>query len=225
MAETPTKTGIMAVLQRNAWFAALPTALQSALAEKGRVVEVAHGQWVYGAGDEITGLYAVLRGSVDMMVSTLAGDDVLIDIAPAGRVFSQPLGPRIVTALANEDSLLLFVPDHVLRAIGRTLPDTARHVTALLYSQLAGAAAVYVNMIHLPPRARVVARLLLLAGNEARNGCVVGVTQSQLAEMTGLSRKTVNGHLAHLAKKKLVLPLYGGLQLNDLRALRDLAAA
>jgi CRP-like cAMP-binding protein len=223
--ETPTKAGILAVLEQNGWFAALPAALKSALAEKGRVVEVARGQWVYGAGDEITGLYAVLRGSVDMMVSTIAGNDVLIDIAPAGRVFSQALGPRIVTALANEDSLLLFVPDHVLREIGRTIPDTARHVTALLYSQLAGAAALSVNMIHLPPQARVAARLLFLAGNDARNGCVVGVTQSQLAELTGLSRKTVNGHLAQLAKKKLVLPLYGGMQLNDLRALRDLAAA
>jgi CRP-like cAMP-binding protein len=80
-------------------------------------------------------------------------------------------------------------------------------------------------MIQLAPRQRIAARLLFLAGADARNGCVVGVTQSQLAELTGLSRKTVNGHLAHLAKKKLVLPLYGGMQLNDLRALRDLAAA
>ena len=223
--EIPSKSGILAVLNRNGWFAALPAALKSALVEKGRVVEAARGQWVYGAGDEITGLYAVLRGSVDMMVSTIAGNDVLIDIAPAGRVFSQALGPRIVTALANEDSLLLFVPDHVLREIGRGIPDTARHVTALLYDQLSGAAALAVNMIQLAPRARIAARLLFLAGNDARNGCVVSVTQGQLAELTGLSRKTVNGHLAHLAKKKLAVPLYGGMQLNDLRALRDLAAA
>lgn len=223
--EIPSKSGILAVLRQNGWFAALPLPLQSALADKGRVVEVARGQWVYGAGDEITGLYAVLRGSVDMMVSTIAGNDVLIDIAPAGRVFSQALGPRIVTALANEDSLLLFVPDHVLREIERTIPETARHVTALLYDQLSGAAALAVNMIQLAPRPRIAARLLFLAGNDARNGCVVSVTQSQLAELTGLSRKTVNGHLADLAKKKLVVPLYGGMQLNDLHALRDLAAA
>lgn len=223
--EIPSKAGVLTVLNRNGWFAGLPAALKSALVEKGRVVEVARGQWVYGAGDEITGLYAVLRGSVDMMVSTIAGNDVLIDIASAGRVFSQALGPRIVTALANADSLLLFVPDHVLRAIGRTHADAPRHITALLYDQLAGAAALAVNMIHLPPRQRIAARLLFLAGLAARDGCVVGVTQSQLAELTGLSRKTVNGHLADFAKKKLAVPLYGGMQLNDLGALRDLAAA
>jgi len=223
--EMPTKAGILAVLAQNGWFAALPAALKAALAEKGRVVEVARGQWVYGAGDEITGLYAVLRGSVDMMVSTVAGNDVLIDIAPAGRVFSQALGPRIVTALANEDSLLLFVADHVLRQIARVQPDAARHVTALLYQQLAGAASLAVNMIHLPPRARIAARLLFLAGNDARNGCVVGVTQSQLAELTGLSRKTVNGHLAAFAKKGIVEPGYAGLVLRHPGALLDMARA
>jgi CRP-like cAMP-binding protein len=221
--EMPTKAGILAVLAQNAWFAALPDPLKSTLAERGRVVEVARGQWVYGAGDEITGLYAVLRGSVDMMVSTIAGDDVLIDIAPAGRVFSQALGPRIVTALANEDSLLLFVPDHVLREIARVHPDSARHVTALLYQQLSGAASLAVNMIHLQPRARIAARLLFLAGNDAHNGRVVSVTQSQLAELTGLSRKTINGHLAALAKRAIVEPGYAGLILHNLKALLDIA--
>jgi CRP-like cAMP-binding protein len=223
--DMPTKAGILAVLAQNSWFAALPAAFKSALAEKGRVVEVARGQWVYGAGDEITGLYAVLRGSVDMMVCTVAGDDVLIDIAPAGRVFSQALGPRIVTALANEDSALLFVADHVLREIARVHPDSARHVTALLYEQLAGAASLAVNMIHLPPRARIASRLLFLAGNDARNGCVVGVTQSQLAELTGLSRKTVNGHLAGFAKTGVVEPGYAGLTLRNLANLRRIAGA
>jgi CRP-like cAMP-binding protein len=223
MADLPTKAGILGVLRRNGWFAALPAAIQTALAEKGRVVDVRRGQWVYGAGDEITGLYAVLRGGVDMMVSTLGGDDVLIDIAPAGRVFSQSLGPRIVTALANEDSQLLFVPDHVLREIARSHADLPRHVTALLYDQLAGAAALAVNMIHLPPLARVAARLLFLAGNDARNGAAVQVTQSQLAELTGLSRKTVNAHLATLARRGVVRSGYAGVALRDLADLRRVA--
>jgi len=186
---------------------------------------VARGQWVYGAGDDITGLYAVLRGSVDVMMSTLAGNDVLMDIAPAGRVFSQALGPRIVTALANEDSLLLFVADHVLREIARDHPEMARNFTALLYEQLSGAALLAVNMIHLASRQRIAARLLFLAGNDARNGCVVGVTQSQMAELTGLSRKTVNGHLAAFARRGTVALGYAGIGLSNVEALRRIAGA
>jgi CRP/FNR family transcriptional regulator, cyclic AMP receptor protein len=221
--ENAEKARIFAVLDQNPWFAGLPPALKAALIAKGRVVEVARGQWVYGAGDDITGLYAVLAGSVDIMMSTVGGNDVLMDVAPAGRVFSQALGPRIVTALANEDSLLLFVADHVLREIGRGHPEMARHFTGLLYEQLSGAAVLAVNMIHLPPRKRIAARLLFLAGNEARDGAAVQITQNQLAELTGLSRKTVNAHLADFAARGLVEPGYAGLALRNLAGLRRVA--
>ncbi|HEY5337103.1 MAG TPA: Crp/Fnr family transcriptional regulator [Rhizomicrobium sp.] len=220
---TLTKAQILAVLETNRWFAALPQPLKIALIAQGRIVEVARGQWLYGAGDALNGFYAVLGGGVDMMASTVARDDVLIDIAPAGRVFSQASGPRLVTALANEDSILLHVADHTLRQIARTHPDIWRNFTALLYEQLSAALIMAVNMIHLAPKARIGARLLFLAGTEARDGMTVHVTQSQLAELTGLSRKTVNGHLATLASRGVVEPGYAGLALRNLAALRRLA--
>jgi CRP/FNR family cyclic AMP-dependent transcriptional regulator len=223
--ENSSKAGILSVLNRNSWFAGLPPALKSVLIERGRVTPVARGQWVYGAGDDITELYAVLRGSVHAMMSTIAGNDVLMDVALAGRVFSQALGPRIVTALANKDSLLLFVADHLLREIARDHPEVARNFTALLYEQLSGAALLAVNMIHLAPHQRIAARLLFLAGNGARNGCVVGVTQSQMAELTGLSRKTVNGHLAAFARRGMVEPGYAGIGLGNIESLRRVAGA
>jgi CRP-like cAMP-binding protein len=220
MAE-PEKARTLAVLETNRWFASLPAALKSALIAQGRVVEVGRGQWVYGAGDALNGLYAVLRGSVQIMASTVAKEDVLVDIAAAGRVFSQASGPRLVTALAGEDSALLHVPDHTLRSIARTHPDIWRNFTALLYEQLSGTLLIAVNMIHLPPRARLATRLLFLAGD----GATVRATQSQLAELTGLSRKTVNGHLADFAARNIVEPGYAGLALRDRAALRRIAGA
>jgi CRP/FNR family transcriptional regulator, cyclic AMP receptor protein len=223
MAEAPRNSRIPAVLEQNRWFAALPAALKSALVTQGRIVEVARGQWLYGAGDALNGLYAVLDGGVDVMMSTITQEDVLVDIASAGRVFSQASGPRLVTVLANEDSRLLFVPDHVLREIARGHPDMWRSLTDLLYEQLSNALQLAVHMIRLPPKARVAARLLFLAGSDAGDGSAVHVTQSQLAELTGLSRKTVNGHLAALAKRNLIAPGYRGLVLRNLAGLRRAA--
>jgi CRP/FNR family cyclic AMP-dependent transcriptional regulator len=217
------KTQILAILDRNRWFAAQPQALKSPMLAHARIIEVARGQWVYGAGDALNGLYAVLRGSVDVMMSTVANENVLIDIAQAGRVFSQASGPRLVTALAGEDSVLLFVADHALRDLAREHADVWRHFTGLLYEQLSGALHLAVNMIHLAPKARVAARLLFLAGGGARDGVVVRVTQSQLAELTGLSRKTVNGHLATFASRGAVAPGYAGLTLRNLARLRSMA--
>ena len=225
MPESPTKAGILAVLAGNRWYAALPTSLKSALADHARILDVARGQWVYGEGDAPGGLYAVLAGSVDLMMGTIADDDVLIDVAQAGRVFSQASGPRLITALANADSQLLHIPDHALRQIARHQPDMWRNFTALLYEQLAAALQMAANMIHLPPKARIAARLLFLAGPGARDGFVVDITQSQLAELTGLSRKPVNGHLADFARRGVVEPGYAGLTLRDLAALRRIARA
>ena len=64
----------------------------------------------------------------------------------------------------------------------------------LLYGQLAGVLMLAGVMIHLPPARRVAARLALLA----HASDAVPVTQGQLAEMTGLSRKTINVHLRAL---------------------------
>ena len=215
MPETPAKAGILAALEQNRWFATQPAALKSALIDHAHIIEVARGQW----------LYAVIAGSVDLMMSTVAAEDVLIDIAHAGRVFSQASGPRLITVLANEDSRLLHIADLALRRIARAHPDLWQNFTGLLYEQLAAALQMAANMIHLAPNARVAARLLFLAGLGARDGVVVGVTQSQLAELTGLSRKTVNGHLADFARRGVVEPGYAGLTLRNLSSLLRIARA
>jgi biotin operon repressor len=50
------------------------------------------------------------------------------------------------------------------------------------------------------------------------------VTQADLAEMTGLSRKSVNGHLLALQRQGLVRLVYRGVEVLDrtrLAAVRD----
>jgi DNA-binding transcriptional regulator LsrR (DeoR family) len=49
------------------------------------------------------------------------------------------------------------------------------------------------------------------------------VTQSDLAEMTGLSRKSANGHLQALQAGGMVRVSYGGVQILDMAKLRAAA--
>ncbi|HWD49254.1 MAG TPA: Crp/Fnr family transcriptional regulator [Rhizomicrobium sp.] len=221
------KAQIQPILDRNVWFAGQPQTLKSALIAHGRIVEVERGQWVYGAGDELNGLYAVLDGSVQMMMSTFAQEDVLIDIAWSGQIFGQASqfggGPRLVTALAGGRSTLLFIPDHALRDIARAQPSVWRNFASLFYAQLGGALMLAVNMIHLTPPARITARLLLLAGSSAGDGAELRITQSQIAELTGLTRKTVNFHLTQFAKRGIAEPAYGGIILRNIAEMRRIA--
>ena len=96
------------------------------------------------------------------------------------------------------------MPDAALAEIARGQPDVWRNFATLLYGQLSGALLLAGILMHMPPARRVAARLALLA--QSRNE--VHVTQEQLAEMIGLSRKTVNGHLRALEKRGVIRRAY-----------------
>lgn len=207
------------ILARSSWFAHQPASLRRALLARAQISTVEAGQWIYGTGDALNGLYGVLEGSAHLMLAR--GDaDMLIEIVQAGQLFGQAArfggGPRLVTAIAGERSVLLHVPDHALAEIARSEADVWHSFTELLYSQLASALALAGAMIHLPPPARVAARLVLLSGGAPR----VAVTQSQLAELTGLSRKTVNAHLRALEDEGILSRDYRAIVVKDRARLR-----
>lgn len=213
------------ILARSRWFASQPAALRHKLIARARISTLESGQWIYGTGDALNGLYAVLDGTVHMTVPLGDDDDLLLEIVRRGQLFGQAArfggGPRLVTAIAGEHCSLLHVPDHVLHEIARTEPDMWRNFTELLYAQLAGALQLAARMIHLPPERRVAARLVMLADESVSTGPLrISVNQAQLAEMTGLSRKTVNGHLQKFARANLVNLEYGTIVLRDISRLR-----
>jgi len=207
------------ILARSPWFARQPAGLRRALLASAQISTVEAGQWIYGTGDALNGLYGVLQGSAHLTLAT--GDaDMLIEIVQAGQLFGQAArfggGPRLVTAIAGERSTLLHVPDHALAEIARSEAGVWRSFTELLYGQLASALALAAAMIRLPPPARVAARLVMLSGSGAR----VAVTQSQLAELTGLSRKTVNAHLRALEGAGILALDYRAIMVKDRAKLR-----
>ncbi|HTO40619.1 MAG TPA: Crp/Fnr family transcriptional regulator, partial [Rhizomicrobium sp.] len=173
----------------------------------------------YGMGDALNGLYGVVEGSVHLLSSTAGTQSVLLEIVQAGQWFGQAGrfggGPRLVTAIAGEKTILAFLPDHAMHAIGAKAPEIWRNFTELLYGQLAGALLLATLALSLPPAKRVAARLALLAGAQKSGPVRLSVTQSQLAEMTGLSRKTVNGHVQALEQMGLLSLSYGALTVLD----------
>ncbi len=212
------------ILTKSDWFARQPPGLRQLLIAKSRISDVAPGQWIYGTGDALNGLYGVLEGSVHLLTAMADGEPRLLDVVQSGQLFGQPArfggGPRLVTAVAGTTSRLLFVPDHALGEIARSEPDVWRNFAALLYGQLSGALQLAATSIHLSPRRRVAGRLGLLAGPGGHRHSIA-VTQSQLAEMTGLSRKTVNAHLLGLERAGVVQTGYGNIDVLDYARLKQ----
>lgn len=201
-------------------FARFDPSLPELVARAGRKVTLGSGQWVYGEGDAETGVCAVLEGSVRLEAAV--GDrSVLIGLVPAGRAFGQSArrggGPRIVTARAGVASRVLLIGDGALERIAAERPAMWPALSALVYAQLDASVHASAQMLALPPRGRVAARLLALAHEG-----MASATQADLAELTGLTRKAVNAHLAALEAAGAIRRGYRKILLADPTALARL---
>ena len=52
------------ILARNRWLARQTPELREALLGRARITRIDTGQWIYGTGDALNGLYGVIEGSV-----------------------------------------------------------------------------------------------------------------------------------------------------------------
>lgn len=208
------------------WLEAYPPGLAEALVAEGALTRLRAGQWAQAEGDEETGLMVVIDGAVDLFCQAPGDREVRISHAGAGAALGQTMrfggGPRLVTAVCAEPSLLLRVSDAGLERIARLRPDIWRAVATLVYFQLRNALQMAAEIAALPPRQRLASRLLMLArGREAP--VVLNVSQQGLAEMIGLTRKTVNGHLAGLQREGAVRLDYARIWIEDARRLQVVA--
>lgn len=203
------------------WFARQPVAVRMRIAAEARSATLAAGQWVYGEGDETTGLVMVVTGML-RLEAAVGERMVLVGVARAGGAFGQSKrrggGPRIVTARAGPASRIVTVSDAALERIGAELPMLWQGVSELVYGQLDASVHGLAQMLALPPAARIAARLMLFVDDGE-----VPLSQAGLAELCGLSRKTANAHLSSMEAAGVIARGYGSIRLLDRAALARLA--
>ena len=198
--------------------------MRAALAAAARHRRLAAGQWVYGEGDETTGLVLILHGLLRLEASVGARHNVLVGVARAGSALGQAQrqggGPRIVTARAGPASEVVTIADAALDHIGATVPQLWRAVSERVYVQLDASVHGLAQMLALPPRARIAARLLPFADDG-----VAPLAQADLAEMCGLSRKATHAHLIAIEAAGAIRRGYGAVHIRDASRLAWIAEA
>jgi CRP-like cAMP-binding protein len=171
----------------------------------------------------------VLSGSVTTYIALDNGEDVPINISGPGSIFgyaAQVLGGfRVTTTVARERSEIIFIPQHALGAIARDLPSLWLHFAELATEQLTWAARTIAEQARLSPAARLASRLHTYAIQWGMTDGIVTlpIRQDELADLTGLSRKTVNGILKTFEKDGLVALGYREIEIRDERGLRRIA--
>ncbi len=214
------------LLHMSPWLGPPDSGLAERLVAEGALTRLGVGVWAQAEGDEDTGLTVVIEGAVDLYCQVAGDREVRFGQAGAGAALGQSVrfggGPRLVTAVCAEPSLLLRVSDSGLSRIARDRPEVWRAVATLVYLQLRNALQMAAEAVALPPRQRLAARLLMLARGR-RPGSAMALGQQALAEMIGVSRKTVNGLLGAFQRQGLVALSYGTVTLLDPRGMQRVA--
>jgi CRP/FNR family transcriptional regulator, cyclic AMP receptor protein len=211
------------VLLRDApWIREVDPDLGRELLKHARVIARARGEWFYAEGDPATGLFIVLEGLVRVSCAAPGGLTYLIGQAGPGAILGQSVrfggGPRLHTLICAQDSVVLGISDGVIADIATHRPDVWKFVISVIYRQLEGVVRVLTQTLALPPRQRIAARLCMFAD---ANG-VISISQAELAETLGLTRKTVNGHLASFQRDGLIDCGYGKISLLELERLKEI---
>ena len=216
------------VLRKAAWLQDYPASLADNLAAEGRLVHLNTGEWAQAEGDNRNGLSVVVDGLLHTYLTAPGDRDVMIWFAEPGSVLGHATrhggGPRLVTAVCAESSILLEISEKALDRVAAQSPEIWRAIAAFTYEDLRNALRMAAEVISLRPRERIAARLVAIAGDGTRDEpSVVRISQELLGEMMGLTRKTVNFHLTAFQQENIIRLGYGQIELCDLDGLKTIA--
>lgn len=217
------------VLRNASWLKGYAAVLADALLAEGRLVRLNIGEWAQAEGDDRGGLFVVIKGQFHSFCAGPGDREVMIGLIGAGSVIGHATrfsgGPRLVTAVCVEPSILLELTEAALDRVAEQKPEIWRAIADFTYANLRSVLRMAAEVISLSPRQRLAARLVAAAEGQqvAAPVPVIHLTQELLGEMTGLSRKTVNHHLSDFERQGIIAVLYGRIQLCDLERLQRIA--
>ena len=215
----------LATLRSAYWLASCHPDVPQTLISEGSLSRLAAGRWIQTQGDENTGLVVLVQGSADFFCQGRDGQQIHLGQVVSGMAWGHTPefvgGPRLVSVICAEPCLVLKVSSPAMTKIASAHPELWRSVAILLYLQLSNAVQWGADMVGLGPRARIAARLLATS-RYGRAGDVLQMSQQSLAETVGLTRKTVNLHLAAFQRDGVVQLEYGRIRLLDAARLEAL---
>lgn len=216
------------VLRCAEWLQDYPAELAERLVAEGRLVHLNIGEWAQAEGDERNGLFVVIDGLLHSYCAAPGDREVMIGFAESGSVLGHATrysgGPRLVTAICVQPTLLLEISETALDRVAMQSPEIWRAIAGFAYAHMRSALRMTAEVISLRPRERIAARLLATA-KEDRSGEVpsIHISQELLGEMIGVTRKTINCHLSAFEQEGLVRISYGRIDLCNVRGLQDVA--
>lgn len=187
------------------------------------------GSLVFLSGEQPRGVFCVGAGRVKLWRSSPDGQSLILGIATSGDVLGvRPLllgVPHDLSAEAIEPTRLCFIPRNAFLDYLKHNGDVSLRLAEKLSAEL-GAAYRQVCGVVLKPTLERLTELLLSLGQvhgepvSAGMGSKVNIGQDELAELAGVSRRSLNRALAALRDKSLIECKRRFIIIHDLTALQ-----
>ncbi len=193
----------------------------------GRRRQFGKGDIVCHAGDPADSLHLVTSGRLSVQVSLSSGDSAMINVLTPGTYFGElallrPDNHRTATITALEPTETLAINAAAFQRLCETRPAVERTLAALLGHRVDELSQRLLESMYVGLDRRLYRRLdeLCTAYDEGGGPVVIPLTQSQLAELTGGTRPTVNQILQKLSDQGVVEVSRGKVVVLDHARLR-----
>lgn len=185
------------------------------------------GELLFQRGDPGDGIYAVVSGEVRIVLEGRNGAEVLVRRLRDGDVFGEMSvfdgAPRSATAVASTDVRALHIAADRFRQWVRERPAVAERLLEVLAHRLRTTSDQVAEIALTDVATRVAAKLRQRfeqeAGGQPGRGQRMRVNQGEMAAVLGVTRESVNKHLARLKERKVIALDRGWVELRDPAAL------
>lgn len=188
-----------------------------------RVRTFARDEVVCHAGDPADSLHLVTSGRLAVRVSLESGDSAMINVLDPGQYFGELAllrsdGRRTATVAALEPSITSAITFSAFRRLCETRPTVERMLTMLMADRIDELSQRFLEATYVGLDRRVYRRLLEFC--HGPSPVTINLTQSQLAELTGGTRPSVNQSLQRLVDQQIIALGRGRVEVLDTTRLR-----
>lgn len=222
------------LLARHFLFAGLEADLLRRLAQLSETMTLARGDVLFYQGDEGDALYGIFDGSIRISLTSPDGKEFTINLMESGDVFGEIALldglPRTADARAGRDSRLLRIPRRAFLDLMEQETRLMRHVIDMLCERIRVTTGEMTDVAFLNLRARLAKRLLDLSlshGVTEGAGIRIGLslTQTDVAQMLGVTREAVNKQIQTLVRGGLISMERGTITILARPKLSEIATA
>jgi CRP/FNR family transcriptional regulator len=216
-----------AALNRIPYIRSLPAADREALAAVCSFRQVPRAATVFVEGDEAAGIFLVVAGRIRIVRSSDDGREQVLHEERAGITLAEvPVfggGGYVGSAIAVDESTVLFVPRHALTVALERHPRSATDVIRILAQRVRTLAAVVEDLSLRDVTARTAAYLVREMDRSAMRNLQLPPTREQLAAHIGTVREQVSRALSQLRAGGLIVVEGTSVVVADPEGLRRLA--